>query len=187
MKTPLFALLVTGLAFAQAPAPTPSIAAGLDRETSMIENNLVNAASAMPEDKFNFTPESLNIPGANFKGVYTFAGLVKHVATVNFALTSGATGDKPPAGVTDEKGPASMTSKAEIVQFLKDSFAAVHKAAKGLTPENSAELISGMGPQKTPRIFVVSFVLAHCNDEYGQMVEYLRMNGIIPPASAPRK
>jgi len=159
----------------------------MDREVSMIENNLVNAANAMPEDKFNFTPESLNIPGSNFKGVYTFAGLVKHVAAVNFLLTSGATGDKPPANVTDQKGPASMTSKAEVVQFLKDSFAAVHKAAQGLTQENMAELIPGLGPQKAPRVFVVSFVLAHCNDEYGQMVEYLRMNGIIPPASAPRQ
>ena len=183
MKPLLSALVFTGLAFAQAPSGD----LGLDRETSMIENNLVNTANAMPEGKFNFTPESLNIPGSDFRGVYTFAGLVKHVAAVNFLLTSGATGDKPPANVTDQKGPASMMSKAEIVQFLKDSFAAVHKAAKGVTAENAAELIPGLGRQKSPRTFVVSFVLAHCNEEYGQMVEYLRMNGIIPPASVPRK
>jgi hypothetical protein len=102
-------------------------------------------------------------------------------------LLSGATGDKPPANVTDTKGPASMTSKAEIVQFLKDSFAAAHKAASALTAESSAEMVPGLGGQKSPRVMVVSFVLAHCFDEYGQMEEYLRMNGIIPPASAPRK
>jgi hypothetical protein len=182
MKLLPLLLLATGFAFAQSP-----IASGMDTEVNIVENNVVNAANAMPDDKFNFTPESLNIPGANYKGVYTFAGLVKHIAATNFMLLSGATGDKPPAGVTDTKGPASMTSKADIVQFLKDSFAAAHKAAKGLTPESAAEPISGMGAQKQPRIMIVSFVLAHCFDEYGQMEEYLRMNGIIPPASAPRK
>jgi hypothetical protein len=187
MKPLFLSLLVTGLAFAQAPAPTPSISGGMDREVSIVENNVVNAASAMPDDKYNFTPESLNIPGANYKGVYTFSGLVKHIAAVNYLLLAGATGDKPPANVTDEKGPASMTSKADIVAFLKDSFAQVHKAAKSLTAESSAELVPGLGGQKSPRIMVVSFVLAHCFDEYGQMEEYLRMNGIIPPASAPRK
>ena len=184
MKLLPLLLLATGLAFPQAPSP---IAGGMDTEVNIVENNVVNAANAMPEDKFNFTPESLNIPGANYKGVYTFAGLVKHIAATNFMLLSGATGDKPPAGVTDTKGPATMTSKADIIQFLKDSFAAAHKAAKALTPESSAEMISGMGSQKQPRIMIVSFVLAHCFDEYGQMEEYLRMNGIIPPASAPKK
>jgi hypothetical protein len=184
MKLLPLVLLGAGLAIAQ--APTPTIATAIDREVSLVENNVVNAASAMPEGKYNFTPESLNIPGANYKGVYTFAGLVKHIAAVNFGLLAGATGDKPPAGVTDEKGPATMTSKADIVQFLKDSFAGAHKAAKLLTPENSAELIPGLGGQKMPRIFVTTFVLTHAFDEYGQMEEYLRLNGIIPPASAPK-
>ena len=181
MKLLSIALLATGFAFAQ--APTPTISSALERELGLVENNVINAAGAMPDDKFNFTPDNLDIKGANFKGVYTFAGLVKHIAATNYMLWSAAAGEKPPANVTDTKGPASMTSKAEIVQFLKDSFAMGHKAVKALTPENSAELL---GPQKQPRIFATTFALTHSFDEYGQMEEYLRMNGIIPPASAPK-
>jgi hypothetical protein len=134
-----------------------------------------------------YAPESLDIKGANFKGVYTFAGLVKHIAATNFLLWSGATGEKPPANVTDTKGPASLVLKAEIIQFLKDSFALGHRAAKAVTAENAMDMINGLGGQKMPRVFVVTFLPTHAFDEYGQMEEYLRMNGIIPPASAPRQ
>jgi len=79
----------------------------------------VAVVEAVPEDKFNFSPESLNIKGANYKGVYTLAGQVKHVAAANFLLWGGAGGDKVPAMTTGLKGPESMTSKAEIVQRLR--------------------------------------------------------------------
>jgi hypothetical protein len=172
-------------AFAQTPAAT-TVGGAIDRQVSLVENNVVNAAQAMPADKYNFTPESLDIKGANFKGVYTFAGLVKHIAATNYLLWSGTIGEKPPANVTDIKGPASMTSKAEIVQFLKDSFALGHRAANAMTAENAMDMVPGLGGQKMPRVFVVTFLLTHSFDEYGQMEEYLRMNGIIPPASAPK-
>jgi hypothetical protein len=189
LKTTLilsFALTAAG-AFAQAPPAGPvTVGTAIDREVTLVERQVVAAAEAMPDAKFNFTPESLDIKGANYKGVYTFAGLVKHIAATNYMLWAGAAGEKPPATVTDTKGPASMTSKADIVQFLKDSFALGHKAANAMTNENATELIAGLGGQKTPRVFVVTFLLTHAFDEYGQMEEYLRMNGIIPPASAPR-
>jgi hypothetical protein len=169
--------------WAQAPAAAPTVGGAIDREVGLVENQVVAAADAMPEDKFNFTPESLNIKGANFTGVYTFAGLVKHIAATNYMLWSGAAGEKPPANVTDTKGPASMTSKADIMKFLKDSFALGHRAANAMTSENAAELIPGLRGQKMPRVFVVTFLLTHAFDEYGQMEEYLRMNGIVPPAS----
>ena len=178
-----FLALGCGLgAFAQ----TPTVGGAIDRQVSLVEGNVVSAAEAMPADKYSFSPERLDIKGANFKGVYTFAGLVKHVAAANFLLWSGTLGEKPPANVTDTKGPASMTSKAEIVQFLKDSYALGHRAAKAMTAENAVEMVPGLGGQKMPRVFVVTFPLTHSFDEYGQMAEYLRMNGVIPPASAPK-
>src|SRR4051794_39217712 len=67
-----------------APAPPATISAVVDREVSNYERNMTNAAEAMPEDKFNFTPASLNIPGAAFKDVRTFALLIKHTASANF-------------------------------------------------------------------------------------------------------
>ena len=60
----------------------------MEREISTIEKQVVDAAEAMPEDKFNFSPESLNIPGGEYKGVRTFAVQVKHVATSNYFIWS---------------------------------------------------------------------------------------------------
>src|SRR5277367_5040333 len=62
------------------PAP-PTIASALDREIGAVEKEVVEAAEAMPEDKFNFSPETLNIPGSIYKGVRTFGAQVKHIAT----------------------------------------------------------------------------------------------------------
>jgi len=170
----------------QAAKPAPSIASSADREVSIIEREFVSVAEAMPEDKYNFSPEGLNIQGSDYKGVRTFGEQVKHVAATNYGLWAAVTGEKPPYDVSDdEKGPANVKTKAEIIKFLKDSFAAGHKAALSLTPENSSQTVTTFfGP--TPRIFAVTFAVAHGFDHYGQMVEYLRMNGVIPPPSRPQ-
>ena len=172
-------------ALAQNPAAQPpaSVGAAIDREIGVAERQILAAVEAMPEDKFNFSPESLDIKGANFKGVYTFAGLVKHLAAANYFLWGGAGGDKVPATITGVKGPESMTSRTEIIQLLKDSFASGHHAAAALTPENSLDMVAGPGGNKVARVFGLTFAVVHAYDEYGQMEEYLRMNGIVPPAS----
>jgi hypothetical protein len=181
----LIALGCVSSALAQRPAPTPpaSVGAAIDREIGLIERQIVSAVEAMPEAKFNFSPESLDITGANFKGVYTFAGLVKHLAAANYFLWGGAGGDQIPATITGIKGPEAMTSRAEIIQLLKDSFVSGHHAAAALTAENSLDMVSGPGGNKVPRVFALTFSAVHAFDEYGQMEEYLRMNGIVPPAS----
>jgi hypothetical protein len=160
--------------------------AALDREITLVERQVVAAVEAMPEAKFDFSPESLDIKGANFKGVYTFAGLVKHLAAANYFLWGGAGGDKIPASITGIKGPESMTSRAEIIQLLKDSFVSGHHAAAALTADNALDMVAGPGGNKVPRVFGLTFAAVHAFDEYGQMEEYLRMNGIVPPASQPR-
>ncbi len=185
-----FAVTVLGQAKPAAPAATPAqaskppatIAASADREVSIIEREFVSAAEAMPEDKYGFTPASLNIPGSELKDVRTFARQVKHVANTNFQLWAAVTGEKPPYDLSNDDGPDTIKTKADIIKFLKDSFEAGHRAAKSLTPENSVETVKTFfGP--TPRIFATTFAVAHGFDHYGQMVEYLRMNGIVPPAS----
>jgi hypothetical protein len=166
------------------PPAAPTIGSVVDRQVGIIEKEFVDAAEAMPEDKFNFAPSSLNLPGSDYKGVRTFAQQVKHVATVNFMLWAPLVGEKPPVDINKGDGPATMTSKAEIVKYLKDSYAMGHRAAKSLTAENVVELIpSPFGAGQIPRLFCGTFGVAHGFDHYGQMVEYLRMNGIIPPAS----
>jgi|SRR5215471_11518385 len=165
---------------AQTAQPATTLASALDHEVSAVEKLVTEAAEAMPEDKFNFSPESLNIPGSNYKGVRTFAVQVKHIATSNYFIWSGITGEKPPASLKDGNGPEDVKTKAEILSFLKDSFALGHKAAALLTPEN---MLQTPEHSKSTRLRLATFGVAHAFDHYGQMVEYLRMNGIVPPAS----
>ena len=160
--------------------PSPTIASSVDREISNIEKQIVEAAEAMPEDKFNFSPESLNIPGSAYKGVRTFALEVKHVAASNYFLWSPLTGDKLPEGLKDGNGPEDLKTKGDILRFLRDSFALGHKAAATLTTEN---MLQTAEHSKSSRLHLATFAVAHAFDHYGQMVEYLRMNGIVPPAS----
>ena len=160
--------------------PAPTIASVVDSEISGIEKEIVAAAEAMPEDKFNFSPESLKIPGSEYKGVRTFAGQVKHVAVANHFLWAPLTGDTVPDGWEKDNAPENLKSKAEIIQFLKESFALGHKAAATLTAEN---ILQSPGHSKSTRLFLATFGVAHAYDHYGQMVEYLRMNGIVPPVS----
>ena len=165
---------------AQQPQPPPTIASAVDREISAIEKQIVEVAEAMPEDKFNFSPESLNIPGADYKGVRTFAVQVKHVAASNYFIWSPITGEKLPEGLKDGNGPENLKTKADIIKFLKDSYGLGHKAAATLTAEN---MLQTAERSKSTRLRLATFGVAHAYDHYGQMVEYLRMNGIVPPAS----
>jgi hypothetical protein len=162
------------------PQPPPGIVSAFDREISTVESLVEEAAEAMPEEKFNFSPESLNIPGSEYKGVRTFAQQVKHVAASNYALWLPLTDDKFPKDFMGGNGPEALKSKAEIIQFLKDSFALGHKAAATLT---SGNILQPAEHSKSSRLHLVTFGVAHAFDHYGQMVEYLRMNGIVPPAS----
>lgn len=162
------------------PQPAPTLASMVDDEITAIEKQIVDVAEAMPEDKYNFSPESLNIPGDDYKGVRTFALQVKHVAASNYFIWSTLTGDKLPDRLKDGNGPADLKTKADILKFLKDSFAEGHKAAATL---NSDNMLQPVGQAKSPRLHRAEFGVAHAFDHYGQMVEYLRMNGIVPPAS----
>jgi len=112
--------------------------------------------------------------------VRTFAVQVKHVASSNYFLWSSLTGEKIPENIKDGNGPADLKTKAEIIQFLKDSFALGHRAAATLTSEN---VLQTPEHSKSSRLHLATFGVAHAYDHYGQMVEYLRMNGIVPPAS----
>jgi len=162
------------------PQPPPTLASALDREITSIEKQIVEVAEAMPEDKYNFSPENLNLPGADYKGVRTFALQVKHVAASNFAIWSPLTGDTFPKDFLGGNGPENVKTKTEILKFLQDSFALGHKAAATVTPEN---MLQTPGHSKSTRLRLTTFGVAHACDHYGQMVEYLRMNGVVPPSS----
>jgi hypothetical protein len=168
----------------QSPQSTPTIASAVDRDISAVQKQIVDVAEAMPEDKFNFSPETLNILGSDYKGVRSFAVEVKHVAASNWFIWSPLAGEKLPEGLGDDgNGPSNIKTKAEIIQFLKDSFALGHRAAATLTTEN---MLQAPGNSKSTRLRLAEFGVSHAYNHYGQMIEYLRMNGIIPPASRPK-
>ncbi|HXZ33951.1 MAG TPA: DinB family protein [Terriglobales bacterium] len=151
----------------------------MERSLKPVEGEFVPAADAMPEDKYSFAPTN-----GEFKGVRTFAQQVKHVAAVNYIVGSTILEEKLPVELGGENGPDSITSKADIMKFLKDSFAYLHKAMGSINEKNQTDLIKNpFGKDKVTRLGFATVGLWHPFDHYGQMVEYLRMNGIIPPAS----
>src|SRR5437773_11565749 len=168
------------------PSTPPTIASAIDREISLVEKEVVEAAEAMPEDKFDFSPEKLNLPGSDYKGVRTFGEQLKHIAASNYLIWSPITGEKPPDTVNDGKGPDNMKAKADIMKYVKDSFAFGHKAVATLNSSNLIEPIKSGSGRPTTRLFLATFAAAHCFEHYGQLVQYLRMNGIVPPASRGR-
>jgi hypothetical protein len=160
------------------------MASMMEAQLSMVERQFVAAAEAMPEDKYSFAPDN-----ANFAGVRSFALEVRHAATANFIIYSAILGQDPPAGVTVSgaaNGPENLQTKEQIVQYLKDSFTLGHKAMAAINNGNALTPMDKLPiaiPSLNTRLAVAIFSFSHASDHYGQMVEYLRMNGIVPPAS----
>ena len=153
-----------------------SVGKELDLWVTRTEELLVPAADAMPEEKYSFAPTD-----GEFRGVRTFAEQVKHLAASNYILAAAALGEKPPHGEASETAPDSVKTKAEILDYLQGSFAYLHRAAAAIHADNEAEVL-GTKFKGTRPGFIVD-ALTHSQNHYGQMVEYLRMNGIIPPES----
>lgn len=145
---------------------------------TVFEEQFTAVAKAMPADKYDFTPASVTIPGAKYDGVRTFAAEVKHVAQANFYFYGAVSGMKPSM---DVKGIGALKTKDEILNALAASFAFGHKALATVTAANEGDPldIDGLKTKGT----VAAFAVAHGFDHYGQMVEYLRMNGVTPPGS----
>lgn len=176
-------MMVQSTAQAQAAAKAKSAATGEMQQPSALygqmlkglSSEIVAAAEAMPADKYDFAPAN-----GNFAGVRTFGAEVQHVTEANYFFFSGF----GLSGAPDEAKLKSLKGKDELVQALKDSFAFAQKGIDTITPQN-AFVVTGTGPMnmKMTRAGGATFCLAHSMDHYGQMVEYLRMNGIVPPAS----
>jgi uncharacterized damage-inducible protein DinB len=179
----LVVLCCSGFALAQMAAPPSAKTPGdaLNFDLTVAEHDFVPAAEAMPEDKYTFAPSN-----GEFKGVRTFGEQVKHVAAANYMFGASILGEKPPVELGGENGPDSIKTKADIMKFAKDSFAYLHKALASVTEKNELDQIESPFGTKVARLSLASFSTAHPFDHYGQMVEYLRTNGIVPPASRPQ-
>jgi hypothetical protein len=185
-KLTIFVLMLAFCAFAVAQneakkpeqaAKPMDVSAVLDRSLSGVEKNMVGMAEAMPDEKYNFVPKD-----GEFKDVRTFALQVRHVATANYMLGALIAGEKPPIDPGPTEDGPELKTKAEIVKQLQDSFAYLHKVFAGVTAEKAVEPVK-FGPNTGTRLGLAIMTISHVNDHYGQSVVYLRMNGIVPPAS----
>jgi uncharacterized damage-inducible protein DinB len=150
---------------------------------NIAEKLIIPAVDAMPADKFGFAPTD-----GEFKGVRTFGQMVKHLSATNHILAAAALGEEPPADAGDEVGPEAVRTKAEILNYLNGSFAHLSKAVEAIGQTNASVNPSPISPLKrgdVTRSALVVESLMHAADHYGQIVEYLRMNGVVPPASRP--
>jgi uncharacterized damage-inducible protein DinB len=150
----------------------------LDDWVTNTKQLVVPAADAMPEDKYSFAPS-----GGEFHGVRAFAEQVKHLAASNYQLGARILGEQPPPGTKNETAPDAVKTKAEIMAYLEGSFECLHRAAL-INDQNQVEPLPGAsGTWQRTRLGLLIDALAHSSNHYGQMVEYLRMNRIVPPAS----
>lgn len=150
-----------------------------DALLNMFEHQLMGVVEEMPADKFAFAPMSSAIAGSRYEGVRTFAQECTHLAQANYFFFASFGGPKP---TVDVRAISKLTTKDEIIAALRGSFAYAHQAIATITPANAFETIKGVDGMQT-RATVASFAVAHGYDHYGQLVEYLRMNGLVPPGS----
>lgn len=148
------------------------LAAGTKSLYGIAKNNLVKAAEKMPEENYSFKPTP---------DVRSFGQLVGHVADANYTFCSAVIGEKAPvSGI--EKG---KTSKADLVQAIKDSFTYCDKAYD-LPESDIAQKVKFFG-QDRAKLTILDFNNMHDYEHYGNMVTYLRLKNIVPPSSEPRK
>jgi len=166
-----------------APGTVLDPAKSMDFAVTQLETLLTNAAKAMPADKYSFAPSAaIFIPGqaVKYDGVRTYAQLLTHTIQANYRYFSAVGGIKPEVDVA---AIGKLTAKDDILAALAATFVFAHKAVANVTPANAFESVRGLQTRAT----AFAGAIAHGEDEYGQMVEYLRMNAIIPPASQARE
>ena len=156
--------LITSSAFAQA-----TIHGDLVKDWAGQKDLLVKLAGAMPEDKFGFKPTPAQ---------RSFGEHVLHIAQVNGMLIA-AIGGKMPAPALNMKA----ATKAEMIKAMSDSFDYGTAVINEFNNTSIQETIQApfMGPSTRAR--VMFFLNGHTQDTYGQMAVYLRLNGVVPPAS----
>ncbi len=179
MKT-TFALLISSTLTLC--AADMSVATLYDSQLRIAESEIVSLAKAMPESAYNFAPTN----GA-FEKVRTFGAQAKHVAAVVYIASAAAKQEKAPIDLGGgEDGPATVKTKAEIVQFLQNAFAYGHTAMATLTAANQLDMVKPpFGTSDMARAGIANLAIWHTFDHYGQMVVYARMNNVVPPASMP--
>ncbi len=144
---------------------------------SYTEDQFSSVAEAMPTEKYSYIPSA---PGGKFDGVRSFAEQVKHVACANYAFFNEIEGKTPPDGC-EKGGPAPAKTKPELLKYLRDSFDYGNKVLATVTAQNAMDRVEGRYGGPNTKLGMATIAVWHIADHYGQIVYYLRLNGIVPP------
>jgi len=173
----LLCLLFTAMGHVAQAQSSLTVTQALDFWITNTEKEVVPAADAMPQDKYSFAPTA-----GEFTGARTFGEQIKHLAANNYRMAAYILGQIPTPDQESETGPNAVRTKVQIMDYVKGSFTALHRAVATINEKNMLEPLAIPIHQRT-RLQLAIDVVGHSYDHYGQMVEYLRMNGIVPPAS----
>jgi len=152
-----------------------SIAESVSGTLQFAEGNFLGVAEAMPDNKYSFVPTA-----GKFDGVRSFAEQVKHVACAQFAFFNEFEGKTPPDDC-EKGGHDTAKTKPELIKYLKDSFDYSNRVLAKLTAQNALDRVEGRYAGPNTKLGIAVVAVWHITDHYGQIVEYLRMNGIVPP------
>ena len=171
------AVLLVLPAFAQKSEIPTSIAESVSNPFRYVQGQVLGIAEAMPESKYSFIPTA-----GEFKGSRSFAEQIKHVACANFAFFNQIEKKTPPQEC-EKGGPSKAATKQELVQYLRESFDYGNRALSTITAENALARVDGRYAGPNTQLGMAVTAVWHIADHYGQLVEYLRMNGMVPPAT----
>lgn len=131
----------------------------------------------MPENKYGYIPTS-----GNFRDARSFGEQVKHVACANVAFFNEIEGKTPPEHC-EKGGPAPAKTKAELLKYLRDSFDYGNKVLQTIDAKSALDRVDGPYAGPNTKLGIAVAAVWHIADHYGQIVEYLRLNGIVPPGT----
>ncbi len=173
MRKALFVLVLLGFGarplFAQ--ESLEGLWQGYDGEWRHVSSQLVALAEATPEERFAWRPAP---------GVRSTSEVYMHIVMANFYLLS-VTGPKMPADLKEGMD-KSVTSKAEVINWLKRSLEAVKQAHSAVTPKDLERKVRIMDRDATVDGMYLR-IIVHANEHMGQLVAYARMTGVVPPWS----
>ena len=152
-----------------------SIAESVSGTLQFTEGNFLALAEAMPEEKYSYIPTA-----GKFDDARSFGEQVKHVACAQFAFFNEFEGKKPPDDC-EKGGHDPAKTKAELIKYLKDSFDYGNGVLATLTATNALDRVEGRYAGPSTKLGISVVAVWHITDHYGQLVEYLRLNGIAPP------
>lgn len=144
---------------------------GYDGEWRHVSRQLIALAEATPEEKFGWRPAP---------GIRSTSEVYMHIVIANLSLLS-VTGPKIPPDLKEEME-KSVTSKAEVINWLKRSLDAVKQAHLAEKPKDLERKVRVNGRDATVDGMYLR-IIVHANEHMGQLVAYARMTGVVPPWS----